>query len=136
MLTLMLPVVLPIRFEAAIHRVTRAYHVIAVPLMAWCRLEPRLARLSPPSHRSRRQGVDRKARIGYSVGLDYPPGWGEQTVSLRPEDTTVLEENMTIHCIPSLMSDDWGIEISETLVIGERRSEPLSKLPRDVVVKT
>ena len=83
-----------------------------------------------------KQGVDKEARIGYSVGLDYPPGWGEQTVSLRPGDTTVLEENMTIHCIPSLMSDDWGIEISETLVIGERRSEPLSKLPRDVVVKT
>ena len=83
-----------------------------------------------------KQGVDKEARIGYSVGLDYPPGWGEQTVSLRPGDSTVLEENMTIHCIPSLMSDDWGIEISETLVIGERRSEPLSKLPRDVVVKT
>ena len=83
-----------------------------------------------------KQGVDKEARIGYSVGLDYPPGWGEQTVSLRPGDATVLEENMTIHCIPSLMSDDWGIEISETLVIGERRSEPLSKLSRDVVVKT
>ena len=47
----------------------------------------------------------------------------------------MLEENMTIHCIPSSMSDDWGIEISETLVIGEGRGEPLSKLPRDVVVK-
>lgn len=56
-------------------------------------------------------------------------------MSLKPGDTTVLEGNMTMHCISSLMSDDWGIETSETLVIGERRSEPLSKLSCDVVVK-
>ena len=82
-----------------------------------------------------RQGVDKKARIGYAVGLNYPPGWAEQTISLRPGETALLEENMTIHCIPSLMAADWGIEISETLVVGEKDSEALSKLPRDVVVK-
>lgn len=82
-----------------------------------------------------RQGVDKEARIGYAVGLDYPPGWSEQTVSLRPGSRQVLEENMTIHCIPSLMLGDWGLEISETMVIGRDRSEALSQLPRDVVVK-
>ena len=82
-----------------------------------------------------RQGVDKEARIGYGVGLNYPPGWSEQTISLRPGSKQILEENMTIHCIPSLMLGNWGLEISETVVIGEDRSEALSKLPRDVVVK-
>jgi ectoine hydrolase len=82
-----------------------------------------------------KRGVDKEARIGYSVGLCYPPTWGEQTVSLRPGDKTVLQENMAIHLIPSLMGEGWGLEISETVIIGSNRSEPLSSLPRDVVVK-
>ena len=82
-----------------------------------------------------KRGVDKEARIGYSVGLCYPPTWGEQTVSLRPGNRTVLRENMAIHLIPSLMVEGWGLEISETVIIGKTRSEPLSKLSREVLVK-
>ena len=82
------------------------------------------------------RGVDKKARIGYSAGLMYPPSWGEQTLSLRPGDKTVLKENMVLHLIPSLMEDDWGLEISETVIIGKNGCEALSKLPREVVVKS
>lgn len=82
-----------------------------------------------------RQGIDKEARIGYAVGLEYPPTWGEQTISLRPGETRLLEAGMAIHLIPSLMSGDWGLEISETVIIGETGATRLSKLPPDVVVK-
>ena len=31
-----------------------------------------------------RFGLEKASRIGYSVGLGYPPDWGEHTMSLRP----------------------------------------------------
>ena len=31
-----------------------------------------------------RHGLEKASRIGYSVGLGYPPDWGEHTMSLRP----------------------------------------------------
>ena len=81
------------------------------------------------------RGVDKEARIGYSAGLVYPPSWGEGTLSLRPGDRTVLKPNMVLHLIPSLMEDDWGLEVSETVIIGERGAEAMSKLPRAVTIK-
>ncbi|RUX94148.1 MULTISPECIES: Xaa-Pro peptidase family protein [unclassified Mesorhizobium] len=83
-----------------------------------------------------RQGVDKDARIGYAVGLEYPPTWGEQTISLRPGETRLLQEGMVIHLIPSLMSGDWGLEISETVIIGASGATRLSKLAPDVVIKS
>ena len=83
-----------------------------------------------------RAGIERGARCGYSVGLSYPPDWGEHTISLRPEDTTELEPGMTFHFMPGLWMDDWGIEITETILIKEDgAAEPLAKRPREVVVK-
>jgi Xaa-Pro aminopeptidase len=58
--------------------------------------------------------VEKEDRIGYSMGLGYPPDWGEHTASIRPSDETVLEENMTFHMIPGLRFDDFGVELSET----------------------
>jgi Xaa-Pro aminopeptidase len=36
-------------------------------------------------------GIVKDSRIGYSCGLNYPPDWGEHTISLRPGDKTVLQ---------------------------------------------
>jgi len=41
--------------------------------------------------------VVKESRLGYSIGLNYPPDWGEQTMSLRPGDKTVLMPNMAFH---------------------------------------
>src|SRR5699024_10076400 len=38
-----------------------------------------------------KRGYEKESRIGYATGLNYPPDWGEHTVSLRPGDKTVLE---------------------------------------------
>ena len=42
------------------------------------------------ARRDRRHGLEKESRIGYSVGINYPPDWGEHTMSLRPGDKTVL----------------------------------------------
>ena len=66
-----------------------------------------------------RAGIERGARCGYPVGLGYPPDWGEHTVSLREEDRTVLQPGMCFHFMPGLWMEDWGMEITETILIAE-----------------
>jgi ectoine hydrolase len=48
---------------------------------------------------------------------------------------TVLQENMTIHFMPSLWLDDGGIETSESTLIGPGAPTMLAKVPRQVLVK-
>lgn len=80
-------------------------------------------------------GIEKKSRVGYSIGLSYPPDWGERTMSLRPGDKTVLQPNMCFHFMPGLWFDDWGIEITESIVITETGCEPLADFPRQLFVK-
>ena len=77
-----------------------------------------------------RHGFQKESRIGYSVGLAYPPDWGEHTLSLRPGDQTELSAGMTLHLIPSLWEETIGLEISETVLITETGAEPLCTTPR------
>ena len=83
----------------------------------------------------KKHGIVKESRIGYSTGLNYPPDWGEHTLSLRPGDTTTLQPNMTIHMIPGVWMDDWGIEISECFRVTETGSETLANFPRELFVK-
>lgn len=81
-------------------------------------------------------GIERGARAGYPIGLSYPPDWGERTVSIRAEDESVLEPNMTFHFMPGLWMDDWGMEITETIRITEDGApECLCDRPRKLFVK-
>ncbi|WP_170329901.1 M24 family metallopeptidase [Ruegeria arenilitoris] len=83
-----------------------------------------------------RAGIERGARCGYPVGLSYPPDWGERTISLRPEDETVLEPGMTFHFMPGLWMDDWGLEITESILITENGpAECFCDRPRKLFVK-
>jgi ectoine hydrolase len=82
-----------------------------------------------------RHGFSKDSRTGYSIGLSYPPDWGERTVSLRRGDKTVLEQNMTLHFMPALWLDDGGLELSETILITDKGAECLANVPRRVVVK-
>lgn len=78
--------------------------------------------------------VEKEDRIGYSMGLGYPPDWGEHTASIRPGDETVLEKDMTFHMIPGLWFDDFGVELSETFCVTGTGAEPLSEFPRRLFV--
>lgn len=81
-------------------------------------------------------GIERGARCGYPIGLSYPPDWGERTVSLRPEDETVLEPNMTFHFMPGLWMPDWGLEITESIRIRhDGAAETFCNRPRQMFVK-
>ncbi|MEZ5805550.1 MAG: M24 family metallopeptidase [Rhizobiaceae bacterium] len=85
----------------------------------------------------RRAGYDKASRIGYSIGMSYPPDWGERTASLREGDQTVLEPNMCFHMILGMWMDDWGYELSETFCVRESGApEILTSFPRDLVVKS
>ncbi len=83
-----------------------------------------------------KRGFSKDSRAGYSIGLSYPPDWGERTLSIRRGDKTVLEPNMTLHFMPALWLDDGGLELSETILITETGVEALCKTPRKLVVKS
>jgi ectoine hydrolase len=81
-------------------------------------------------------GIDRGgARCGYPIGLSYPPDWGERTISFRHDDDTILEPGMTFHFMPGLWMDDWGLEITESIVITESGpADRLANVPREVMI--
>ncbi len=82
-----------------------------------------------------RHGIEKTSRCGYPIGLSYPPDWGERTMSLRRGDHTLLEPGMTFHFMPGLWFDDWGLEITESIVITETGCETLAEVPRRLFVK-
>ncbi len=82
-----------------------------------------------------RHGIEKDSRIGYPVGIGYPPTWGELTCSLRKGDRTVLEPNMAFHCIPALWLDDYGMVISESFVVTETGAKTFADFPRKLFSK-
>jgi ectoine hydrolase len=82
-----------------------------------------------------KNGYKKDSRIGYAMGLNYPPDWGEHTASLRQGDKTVLEPNMTFHLIPGIWLDKIGVEISESFRVTENGAEVLANVPRQLFVK-
>lgn len=80
-------------------------------------------------------GIEKNSRCGYPIGASYPPDWGERTMSLRPGDRTVLQPGMTFHFMPGLWQDDWGLEITESILITETGVETFCKTPRKLFVK-
>jgi ectoine hydrolase len=81
-------------------------------------------------------GLEKESRIGYSMGLNYPPDWGEHTASLRPGDKTVLKPNMTFHMILGMWMDNWGFECSESFRVTEDGCETFAHFPRKLFVKS
>ncbi|MGB0506652.1 MAG: M24 family metallopeptidase [Pikeienuella sp.] len=82
-----------------------------------------------------RYGLEKKSRIGYSIGVNYSPDWGEHTLSFRPGETTPVPENAVIHIILGMWMEGWGMELSETIHIRENDAVCLTDFPREVFVK-
>jgi Xaa-Pro dipeptidase len=80
-------------------------------------------------------GLEKESRIGYAMGLNYPPDWGEHTASLRPGDKTELAPNMTFHMILGMWMDDYGFECSESFRVTEGGCETFADVPRKLFVK-
>lgn len=70
-------------------------------------------------------------RLGYSIGVAYPPLWWENDVmQLRPDDARHLEAGMVFHLVPGLHIEDLGfVNQSMTALITTTGCEPLSDLP-------
>lgn len=83
----------------------------------------------------KRYGIVKDNRTGYSIGLSYPPDWGERTMSLRSGDRTVLQPGMTFHFMTGLWLEDMGLEITESILITETGVECLANVPRQLFVK-
>lgn len=82
----------------------------------------------------RRNGLKKESRVGYPVGLAYPPDWGERTASLRPSDKTELQAGMCFHFMAGVWLQDYGIAISESFVVGERGGERFCDVARELIV--
>jgi len=83
----------------------------------------------------KKYGIVKDNRTGYSIGLSYPPDWGERTMSLRPGDRTELRPGMTFHFMTGLWLEDMGLEITESILITETGVECLADVPRKLFVK-
>lgn len=82
-----------------------------------------------------RRGLVKDSRIGYSIGIGYPPDWGERTVSLRAEEQTVLQVRMAFHVILGMWMDGWGYEMSEPVVVTPSGAERLTCLPQELTIR-
>ncbi|WP_246684341.1 M24 family metallopeptidase [Mesorhizobium sp. M5C.F.Ca.ET.164.01.1.1] len=82
----------------------------------------------------RNNGLKKESRVGYPVGLAYPPDWGERTASLRPGDTTEMQTGMCFHFMAGVWLDDFGIAISESFVVTDRGGERLCDVARQLIV--
>jgi Xaa-Pro aminopeptidase len=80
-------------------------------------------------------GVEKPSRIGYSIGIGYPPDWGERTISLRSEDESILAENMTFHVIGGMWMDNYGYELSESIRVTANGVETFTSFPRELILK-
>jgi len=80
-------------------------------------------------------GVVRK-RAGYSVGLNYPPDWGEGVfLDLKDNDPTALRTGMVFHLPVSLrVPNEAPVALSETVLVTETGREVLTNfLPRSLI---
>lgn len=82
-------------------------------------------------------GAYHRNRLGYSIGINYPPDWGEgEIISLRQEEHRPLQEGMTFHMpLLCLKYREYGIGFSETIVVTKKGCERMSRIPREMIVK-
>ena len=81
-----------------------------------------------------RAGYHKDSRVGYSVGLNYPPDWGERTASLRPGDQTELQSGMCFHFQSGVWLETLGAAVSESFVVTKRGGERLCNVRSELIV--
>ena len=79
--------------------------------------------------------IKKESRTGYSIGIGYPPDWGEHTLNIYKGDMTELKPNICYHMIAVMQFGDWGVESSESIRITESGNELLCNFSRDLHVK-
>ena len=80
-------------------------------------------------------GIEKTSRTGYSIGIGYPPDWGEHTLNISKGDMTVLEPNVTFHMIAVMQFGDGGVEASESIRVTKNGAELFCNLSKDLFIK-
>ena len=81
-------------------------------------------------------GIQKKSRTGYSIGIGYPPDWGEHTLNIYKGDMTLLEPNICFHMIAVMQFGDWGVEASEAVRVTDKGAELFCNLSKELHVKS
>ena len=76
-------------------------------------------------------------RLAYSIGINYPPDWGEgQIISIRKGEKRALQENMTFHVVAgTLIPREFGTCTSASIRVTKNGCEVLNSIPRKVFEK-
>ena len=79
--------------------------------------------------------IKKESRTGYSIGIGYPPDWGEHTLNISKGDKTILQPNVTFHMIAVMQFGDWGVEASESVRVTETGSELFCNMSKELHIK-
>ena len=83
-----------------------------------------------------RHGLEKSSRVGYPIGIGFPPDWGEQTMSFRAGDATMLESGMTFHVMIGMWLEGRGYSISESVLVTDAGAESLTSVERGLLIKS
>tara|TARA_B100000767_G_scaffold245475_1_gene244420 strand:- start:57 stop:1244 length:1188 start_codon:yes stop_codon:yes gene_type:complete len=81
-------------------------------------------------------GLDKffRSRLAYGIGIAFPPNWAEGHIyAIRPDDSLIIEENMTFHVIPTMFRKGFGMAISDSVRVTKDGCEVLTNYPRDLM---
>ena len=81
-------------------------------------------------------GIEKKSRTGYSIGIGYPPDWGEHTLNIYKGDMTILEPNICFHMIAVMQFGEWGVEVSEAIRVTDQGAELFCNMSKELHVKS
>ena len=81
-------------------------------------------------------GIEKTSRTGYSIGIGYPPDWGEHTLNISKGDMTVLQPNATFHMIAVMQFGNWGVEASEAIRVTDKGSELFCNFSKELYIKS
>ena len=80
--------------------------------------------------------IKKESRTGYSIGIGYPPDWGEHTLNIYKGDMTELKPNVTFHMIAVMQFGDWGVEASESIRVTDNGCELFCNYPKELHIKS
>ena len=80
-------------------------------------------------------GIKKNSRTGYSIGIGYPPDWGEHTLNIQKGDKTILQPNVTFHMIAVMQFGNWGAHSSESIRVTEKGYELFCDFSREWHIK-
>ena len=81
-------------------------------------------------------GIEKTSRTGYSIGIGYPPDWGEHTLNISKGDLTILHPNVTFHMIAVMQFGNWGVEASEAIRVTDKGSELFCNFSKELHIKS